>query len=514
MKRWRNLDFEAVRAANRKQALVPEGATVIEPAGTAPGHGGAAGRRAAVPRWWSCPGRRASCTPCGSEAVETEPFRAAVGVAERATSSRCCGCSGSPSRRSPRRCAWPRREIDGFDDLEITTCLRRGEVEVVVRHEPAAEAAWTALEGADRRPARDTLFSTDGSTVDEQVAGLLDGRTVATAESCTGGLMAARLTERPGASAYVAGGTVTYANEAKVGAARRGPGADRAPRGGLARGGRRDGRRGAGAASARTWRSPSPASPAPAAAPRRSRSGTVCWCAKRADGATLARDVRMPGDRDEIRDRSTTVGMHLLRRLLRGEELPALSGARDRGPARCAVPGARAAGRTRHLARVADELAARDGAARGRAEVAARDAGVPRRDARRTESAPSGRSRAVRSPGSPLRSCRRARWWACRGGVRACCALELEDAEARAGRMRDGIASALAGAGLHEPEERPFWPHVTLARARGGARLCRSRRRPSRSAALRRRGADALQQPHATPRAPVTRALERLPLGP
>ncbi len=37
MKRWRNLDFEAVRAANRKQALVPEGATVIEPAGTAPG---------------------------------------------------------------------------------------------------------------------------------------------------------------------------------------------------------------------------------------------------------------------------------------------------------------------------------------------------------------------------------------------------------------------------------------------------------------------------------------------
>ena len=50
--------------------------------------------------------------------------------------------------------------------------------------------------------------------------------------------------------------------------------------------------------------------------------GTVCWCAKLADGATLARDVRMPGDRNEIRDRSTTVGMHLLRRLLRGEEFP------------------------------------------------------------------------------------------------------------------------------------------------------------------------------------------------
>jgi nicotinamide-nucleotide amidase len=37
---------------------------------------------------------------------------------------------------------------------------------------------------------------------------------------------------------------------------------------------------------------------------------------------TLARDVRLPGDRNEIRDRSTTVGMHLLRRVLRGENAP------------------------------------------------------------------------------------------------------------------------------------------------------------------------------------------------
>ena len=36
----------------------------------------------------------------------------------------------------------------------------------------------------------------------------------------------------------------------------------------------------------------------------------------------LARDVTLPGDRGEIRDRATTVGMHLLRRLLRGEEFP------------------------------------------------------------------------------------------------------------------------------------------------------------------------------------------------
>ena len=48
------------------------------------------------------------------------------------------------------------------------------------------------------------------------MAALLAGRTIAVAESCTGGLMAARLTDRAGSSAYFAGGVVAYSNEAKV----------------------------------------------------------------------------------------------------------------------------------------------------------------------------------------------------------------------------------------------------------------------------------------------------------
>jgi nicotinamide-nucleotide amidase len=50
--------------------------------------------------------------------------------------------------------------------------------------------------------------------------------------------------------------------------------------------------------------------------------GYVCICVKLASGETLARDPVLPGDRAEIRDRSTTVAMHLLRRLLRGEDFP------------------------------------------------------------------------------------------------------------------------------------------------------------------------------------------------
>ncbi|MEA2456028.1 MAG: nicotinamide-nucleotide amidase, partial [Thermoleophilaceae bacterium] len=47
--------------------------------------------------------------------------------------------------------------------------------------------------------------------------------------------------------------------------------------------------------------------------------GYVCLSVKTSDGRVLARDPRLPGNRAEVRDRSTTVAMHLLRRLLRGE---------------------------------------------------------------------------------------------------------------------------------------------------------------------------------------------------
>ena len=112
------------------------------------------------------------------------------------------------------------REIEAETDLsplEITTCLRRGELEIDVRHRPGADEARAALvAGLVERHER-FVFSTDGSTIDEQVAALLrDRRRIALGESCTAGLLAARLADPPGASAYLPGGVVAYSNEAKV----------------------------------------------------------------------------------------------------------------------------------------------------------------------------------------------------------------------------------------------------------------------------------------------------------
>jgi nicotinamide-nucleotide amidase len=83
-----------------------------------------------------------------------------------------------------------------------------------------AEADSTLQEISSRIEERlgQAVFTTTGETMEQVLAGLLVGRsqTVATAESCTGGLIARRLTELPGSSKYFLEGAVTYSNEAKV----------------------------------------------------------------------------------------------------------------------------------------------------------------------------------------------------------------------------------------------------------------------------------------------------------
>jgi nicotinamide-nucleotide amidase len=102
--------------------------------------------------------------------------------------------------------------------VELGINVGGGEVTVKIRHrrEPAAQAQADALVAA--LEAGVPVYSTDGRTVDDIVADELRGRglQLAVAESCTGGLLGARLTARPGSSDYFAGGVISYANQAKM----------------------------------------------------------------------------------------------------------------------------------------------------------------------------------------------------------------------------------------------------------------------------------------------------------
>ena len=312
MKRWPGIDFEAVRLANRKQALVPRGATAIDPAGTAPGIVVPASD--GLPAFAVLPGPPRELHAMWPAMVETEALR---GVLSRSTDYRqtMLRLFGIPESEIAATLRVAEDEIERLGELEITTCLRRGEVEVVTRFEPGAQATWDALAELIGRRHADSLFSTDGSTVDEQVARLLAGRTIGVAESCTGGLLAARLTDRPGASEHVAGGVVAYSNEAKVEllgvdpalierhGAVSGEVAEAMAAGALSR-------FGADVAVSVTGVA------GPGGGSEGKPVGTVFWCVARADAEPHVRGVLLPGDRAEIRDRSTTVAMHLLRRTL------------------------------------------------------------------------------------------------------------------------------------------------------------------------------------------------------
>lgn len=320
MKRWRGLDPDAIMAANRKQAMIPEGSFVIDPAGTAPGVvvpplDGAGGPTIVV-----MPGPPRELHDMWPAAVASGEFEAAV-AGRTSYEQRMLRLFGIPESEIALTLRTAEEEIEGFERLEITTCLRRGELEAVVRFEPSGADAYEALEALISERHANTLFSTDGSLVDDQVADLLSGHLLGLAESCTAGLMAARIGDRPGASAYLAGSLVAYSNEAKTELLGVDPAlierhgavspevAEAMADGALDR-------FGAGVALSITGIA------GPEGGTPEKPVGTVCWCAKLASGAQLARDVRMPGDRFEIRDRATTVGMHLLRRLLRGEDLP------------------------------------------------------------------------------------------------------------------------------------------------------------------------------------------------
>jgi competence/damage-inducible protein CinA-like protein len=309
---WR-ADPEATAAGVRKQAMVPAGATVLEPVGTAPGlvvppSDGRGGPVVVV-----LPGPPSELQGMWPAALEAAPVREALaGATElRQETVRLWGTLEAQLAATLRD---HEAELDG---LEITTCLREGELEIVTRFPPEAQAAYDRLAAVLAEDYAATLFST-GPTLDDVVADALrdQGLTIATAESCTGGLLVARLIERAGSSAWVLGGITSYANSAKeqlVGV----PGEMLAEFGAvspqvalaLAEGARS--RFGADVGVGITGVA------GPGGGTPEKPVGTVHLCAVGPSG-TQARSVRLPGSRTAVRERSVVLALHLLRELLLG----------------------------------------------------------------------------------------------------------------------------------------------------------------------------------------------------
>jgi nicotinamide-nucleotide amidase len=311
-----DFDEAAIMEANRKQAMVPEGAIALDPVGTAPGLVVPAGERVVV----VLPGPPRELQPMWPVAVESAPVR---GVLARATplrgyTLRMFGVPESEIAKSLREI-----EADGVEigEVEITTCLRRGEIEIDVRYrDEAATVADGVRDGLAERHRRH-LFSLDGETIDSQVAKLLAGHRLGLAESCSGGLLATRITKLPGASAYTAGSVVAYSNEAKAELLGVDPAlievkgavspevAEAMAIGALER-------FDANVAVSITGIA------GPDGGTEEKPVGYVCFNARLADGTAIAREPVIPGDREDIRERSALVGMHLLRILLGGAEPP------------------------------------------------------------------------------------------------------------------------------------------------------------------------------------------------
>jgi nicotinamide-nucleotide amidase len=309
-------DPEAVRAANRKQAMVPEGATALDPAGTAPGLVVPADGQVVIvlpgpPRELQEMWPRALAAPAAEEVLgRARPYRT--------MSIRMFGIPESELAKALR-------EIEdggvSLDQLEVTTCLRGGELVTDIRHRPGSDEAAEALRaGLAERLGRFT-YTESGESIEEVVFRLLGDRTIAVAESESGGLLASRLTLRPGSSKWFAGGVVSYSNASKAhllgvdaklieehGAVS--PEVAEAMADGVLE------RFDADVACAVTGVA------GPDGGTEEKPVGYVCFCALTANGEKLARDPILPGNRTDVRERSVVVALHLVRYLLEGREPP------------------------------------------------------------------------------------------------------------------------------------------------------------------------------------------------
>jgi competence/damage-inducible protein CinA-like protein len=292
----------------RKQATIPEGAIVVGVAGTAPALVLQCTSSVAV----VLPGPPGELRRLWPLALETEAVRAVLARA-RVPERRLLRFYGASESSVAQALAEAGGEADG---LTATVCAHDFEIHVdlVVENEGRERADVLAAELRERLAKY--LFAEDGRPVEELVleACRERGLSLGVAESCTGGLVAARLTSVPGSSDAFKGGIVAYANETKVAQlgvpeqllARHGAVSAEAAAA-MAAGARE--RLGVDVAVAVTGIA------GPGGGTAEKPVGLVYLHAEGPEGG-LAREFDFPGDRDAIRSRATAAALHLARRLL------------------------------------------------------------------------------------------------------------------------------------------------------------------------------------------------------
>jgi len=291
-----------------KQATLPDGALCLGLAGTAPG---------LVVDTGSCvvvvlPGPPGELRRLWPRALESDPVRRVLARAQPPSRHilRFFGAS-----ESAVAAALADAGGDG-DGVEATICARDFEIHVDLYADPGAEGRARALAAALRAALERYLFSEDDRRIEEIVLELCraDELSLATAESCTGGLVSSRLTSVPGASDVFRGGVVAYSDELKtrlLGV----PAAVLAEHGAvsaetaaeMARGARE--RLGADVALAVTGIA------GPGGGTPEKPVGLVFLHAA-APGGERTLEFSFPGDRQAIRARTAVAALHLVRRLL------------------------------------------------------------------------------------------------------------------------------------------------------------------------------------------------------
>lgn len=201
--------YEEMESGVRKQATIPEGARSLGLAGTAPGLVLETGKAVVV----VLPGPPGELQRLWERALESEAVRRVLDAARR-PGHRILRFFGLPELAVARVIEQAGGESEGVD---VTICAHDLEVQVDLVVPPGSEGHADRIQDALRAALPQALFAADERPVESIVLDLAReaGLTIAAAESCTGGLVAARLTSVPGSSDVFVGGLVAYDNRVK-----------------------------------------------------------------------------------------------------------------------------------------------------------------------------------------------------------------------------------------------------------------------------------------------------------